>query len=151
MQSFKAANGEPLGIYPTHLVCGPKLMRTAQEITGATERLAYVDTTGGPGLQGSGTTAAAAASIPNVFAGDGLTLVISNRYTGDQDDYWHLMDLSKPAKPMMLKEERQWELIAMTDKADDRRFALDLYVWGLEADKAAAAGAWPLIYGGIVT
>lgn len=150
MQGFKAANGEPLNIHPTHLVVGPKLRRIAMEITGANERIAYVSQTGAESLPGSGNSAIAAGGIPNVFMGDGVTVVVSERLTGTQDDYWYLMDLSKPAKPMMLKEERQWELIPKTEMDDDRRFALDLYVWGIEADKAPAAGAWPTIYGGIL-
>ena len=146
MQGFKAANGEPLNIFPTTLVVGPKLRKLAFDIAQNAERVAAVDASGD-----EGGTSIAAATIPNVFRGDNIDVIVSPRLTGTYDDYWYLMDLSKTDKPMLMKSEREWELIDKTDMRDDDRFNKDMYVWSIEADKKVAAGAWPLIYGGIVS
>lgn len=145
MMGFKAANAEPLNVFPTHLVVGPKLRKQALEIAGNAERLVAVDNSGAE----SGTRVAAS-SIGNVFKGDNIDVVVWNRLTGTQDDYWYLMDLSKPSKPLCLKRERGYELIDQTDMDDPQRFAVDQYVWSIEGDLKVVAGAWPLIYAGIL-
>lgn len=143
MMGYKTAAGEPMNIFPTHLVVGPKLRKAALEIVGA-DRVVAVDNSGAE----SGTRIAAATRT-NIFEGE-VTVVIWNRLTGTQDDYWYLMDLSKGEMPIMLKNERDYELIERSAMDDSPRFELDKFVWSVEADKRVAAGAWPLIYGGIV-
>lgn len=150
MSVFKGADSEPLGITPTHLVCGPKLKKTALEIAGGADRVVSVKNTGA--FFDEGTTSASivgAASRMNVFQGE-ITVVIWDRLTGTQDDYWYLMDLSKGDMPMLLKEERPLELISQTEMDHDGRFNTDDYRWSIEGDLAPAAGAYPLIYGGIL-
>lgn len=151
MGGYKKANGEPLNIFPTVLVVGPKLRRIGKEITGASDRIGYLSATGVDSLPGVGTTASGGGTrMNNVFAGDGMGLIVSQRLTGTQDDYWYLMDLSQASKPMMLKTERDWELVELTDSKDDPRFTLDKFVYSIEADKVAVSGAWPTIFGGIL-
>ncbi len=146
MQGFKTAAGEPLNIFPTHLVCGPKLRKLALDFAANARRVKGIKASGEEGT----TSNVAAAAIENVFAGDNINVIISNRFTGTYDDYWYLADLSKPSKPLMLKNERQWEMHAKTSMTDEKRFNQDRYEWGIECDKKVAAGAWPCIYGGIV-
>jgi len=149
MMGYKTAALEPLNIFPTHLVVGPKLRKVALEITGADDRVQGVDATNSVGDEGATLTSVAAVSRVNVFRGQ-QDVVIWNRLTGTQDDYWYLLDLSKSDRPMIMKTERDWELISATDPTDSSRMSNDRYLYSIEADKALAAGAWPTIYGGIL-
>lgn len=149
MMAYKTGSGDPMGIMPTHMIVGPKLWRKAEDITGGNTRVILVKTDGTVQEEGAGgSTTAAAVGRDNVFKG--MTLVIWERLTGTQDDYWYLTDLSKTEKPLLYKEERDWELIEATDSKDRARFDVDQYVWSVEGDKVCVAGAFPLIYGGIV-
>lgn len=151
MMGYGALNGEPLGIFPTHMIVGPKLRKTAMDITGANTRVVHVRNDGTFSEEGSvaGTAEVGATNRNNVFQGE-VTLIIWDRLVGTYDDYWYLLDLSKGQFPLLMKNERDWQLIALTDIDDPPRFNRDEYVWSIEADKAAAAGAWPTIYASIL-
>jgi phage major head subunit gpT-like protein len=146
MRSFRQENGESFEVEPTHLVVGPKLWRTACEIAKSDVRLVAVDNSGAE----SGTRVAAAA-IPNVLAGV-VQVVLDRRMPlgSTQDDYWYLMDLSRESKPLVIVEHRAPVLLSKIDMNDDNRFFRDEYLWSIEADLSPGAGAWPLIYGGIL-
>lgn len=145
MQGFQGANGEPLNIFPTHLMVGPKLRKMGMEITKSTERLMAVDNAGVE----TGTRVAAS-TIPNIYGGGAVDLIVNPRLVGTQDDYWYLMDLSKSSKPLVLAQQRDWTAVVKQDDDDDARFNLDLFQWSIEGDMSPHAGAWPLIYGGIL-
>lgn len=146
MQGYKGADGEPLNIQPDLLIVGPKLRKMALQLANADDRVVPVNPSGE--LDGS-TSVNAAASMVNVFRGE-VDVVVWNRLTGTQDDYWYLVDRQQPERGILLKDERDWELIEQTDMDSPARFNVDKYVWGIEADKKVAAGAWPCMYAGIV-
>lgn len=146
MAGYKAYNGEPLSVSPKLLICGPKLRKMALQIANADDRVVAVDVSG---AQDATASVQAASSMVNVFRGE-VDVAIWNRLTGDYDDYWYLVDPAQPEKPMLLKDERDYELIDCLDMKDPERFSKDLYVWGVEADKKPAAGAWPCMYAGIL-
>lgn len=146
MQGFLRADGQPMSVFPRKLVVGPKLRKIALEIAQNASRMT--------GLAGDGTvdggTRVAAATIENVFRGDNIDVALWSRLAGTQDDYWYLVDDSRPSRPMMLKVERDFELVEKTRMEDDLRFFEDKYTWSVEGDLVAAAGAYPTIYGGVL-
>lgn len=139
------AAGEPLGIVMDTLIVGPKNKTMALEIIRNAERIKAVDNTGAE----SGTRVAAA-TVPNVYQGDLGTVIVWDRLTGAYDDYYYYVCTSKSSKAMVLKRERQYELIDLTDMRDQPRFDGDKYVWSIEGDLTVAAGAPPCIYAGIL-
>ena len=146
MAGYKAYNGEPLNISPKLLIVGPKNRKMALQVANADDRVVPVAPAGT--LDGTASVNAAA-SMVNVFRGE-VDVIVWNRLTGDYDDYWYLVDTMQPEKPMLLKNERDYELIDCLDMKDPERFSKDLYVWSIEADKKPAAGAWPCMYAGIL-
>lgn len=72
---------DPLDTYGTHLIVGPKLQATAEKLL-TQERLANGE--------------------DNYHRGK-YKLILSNRIRGTQDDYWFLVDLSKPIRPFLFQ------------------------------------------------
>lgn len=147
MAGYKNAAGEPLNIVPDTLIVGPKLETMALEIAEGTVRLQGM---AGDGSLDSGTRVATG-PIDNVYRGNKLTVIVWRRLVSTQDDYWYLVDTSKTSKALQLKRERSYELIDLTDMDDMPRFETDNYVWSIEGDLTVAAGAPPVILGGIVS
>jgi len=150
---YVGASGESLNAVPKTLVVGPKMLRTALEIANADSVPVTVSTAGAieyPGTAQTGNVSPGS-GIMNVYKGQ-VDVVMWNRLTGAYDDYWYLLSEvgGGGAKPMLLKRNREWELIERTSLTDDARWTRDAYEWAIEADKAPAAGAWPAIYGGIL-
>ncbi len=80
--SMKTLDGsDPLDIYGTHLIVGPKLRQTAEKLM-QQERLANGE--------------------DNINKGK-YKLIVSNRISGTYDDYWFLADLSQGIKPMIFQ------------------------------------------------
>lgn len=144
MMGWKSAAGDPLAVFGDLLIVGPKNRRIAFDIAGNPQRVAAVDNSGAE----SGTRVAAA-TVPNYFAGDNCSVLVWPRLVGTYADYWYLADTTKPSKPIILKEESDWQLIEKTDRKDDARYERDVYQWSLESDKTVAAGAPATIYGGL--
>jgi phage major head subunit gpT-like protein len=143
--ALKLENGEPMGIMYDTLIVGPKLQKIAKEITQSNERIIAV---ANDGLEAG--TRVAAASIPNVFGGGQLKLIVDPRLTGTQDDYYYFIDSSKSAKPFVLYEFRAPEAIDQFAMDSEGRFNFDEMRMSVEADFAVAAGAWQTIYGGVL-
>lgn len=147
MTAYKSAAGEPLNIVPDTIIVGPKLRKTALDIA-VNARLLQ-------GMAADGTldtgTRIATAAIDNVYQGDQLRVIVWRRLVSTQDDYWYLVDTSKTSKALALKRERAYELIEMTDMDSPARFSHDEYEWSVEGDLTVAAGAPPVILGGIVS
>jgi phage major head subunit gpT-like protein len=146
MQSLRDENGENLGISPTILVTGPKLRKTAIELTGS-DRIASVNAAG---ALDPGSAAVAAATFPNYFVGGFLDYFMWPRLVGTQDDWWMLFATTADAKAFLLYEGRAVEGIPQTDMNGEHRFINDMLRWSLESDHVPAAGAWQVAYGGIV-
>jgi phage major head subunit gpT-like protein len=128
MISFTDPNGEPLNVTPTHLVVGPKLRSTARTILLA-ERGA------------SGAT--------NLDFGT-ANLIVSPRLVGTYDDYWFLLDLSKPVKPIVFQERTPVSFKAQDDPTDEHMFMRRVARYGADGEYNAGYGLWQLAWGGIV-
>lgn len=141
MEDFQNEDGKPLGTFPTILLVGPALRKTATDLTGS-DRLVPLDA----GSAEGGTTVTVG-KLPNyVNVGGSVTVVVSPWITGIQ---WFLIDGSKQAKPMIMVQNRSPENIEQTDMTGEARFVNDEFRWSIEADIAPAAGLWQTIYGSV--
>jgi phage major head subunit gpT-like protein len=146
MQSLRDANGEPMGINPNVMICGPKTRKDALEITNSRDRLKAVDASGAE----SGTRVAAAA-VDNVFAGGEMLVYVSPRLVGSYDDHVYLLDTTKPGvSPIVGFEKRAPEGISQTDMDGEGRFMLDELRYSVECDASFAPGAWQVAHGFIL-
>ena len=143
--SLADENSEPLRIAYDTLIVGPKLAKIAKEVTQSTERIAAV---ANDGLEAG--TRVAASTIPNVYGGGDITLIIDPRYVGTYDDYYTYVDSSRGPKPMMMFEFRAPEGIALdANRMDgDTRFHLDKYRWSVECDVVCAPCSPHVAFGG---
>ena len=146
MQGLRDASGEPLGINPNVMICGPKTRKDALEITNSRDRLKAVDASGAE----SGTRVAAAA-VDNVFGGGEMTVFVSPRLTGSYDDHVYLLDTTKAGvSPIVGFEKRAPEGIDQTDMSGDGRFMNDELRYSVECDVVFAPGAWQVAHGFIL-
>lgn len=147
MTSLRDENGENLGLVPDLLVVGPKLRKNATEFTGS-ERLQSITAAG---LTDQTSAAVAAGTIPNLYLGGMLEVLVWPRLVGTYDDYWYLFCTTSEAKSMLLFEGRDVEPVVQTQLEGEHRFTTDNLRWSLESDHAPAAGAWQTVYGGLVS
>jgi phage major head subunit gpT-like protein len=106
MQSWLYANGDPIGTYPSVILCGPKLQDTAQQLFQA--QMVY---------NGSGT------ALSNVLMGDNVTIIVRpelNATAGaaldvDAADYWYLLDCRQPLKPFVYIDRQEASIIGPSD------------------------------------
>lgn len=148
--ALKDHAGQPLGINYTTLIVGPKLRKTALEIAGGESRGVWVRNTGATGETGATSTGVVGiyAGV-NVFRGE-IDVVLWDRLTGTQDDYYFYLDATKPYKPMALGVHRDWTAVNLDQEDSPPRFFNDQYLFSLEADLTPAAGGWPAIHAGIL-
>lgn len=146
MTSFIRENGEPFNVVPKFLIVGPKNRDIAMEITKADIRGRSVAATG---LEAAATVVASA-GVSNVQLGL-VEPLISERLVGTQANYWYIVGEGPGgAKPVMyLKGMDPMEQID-TDPNSANVQRTDAFTFGLIADGAFAAGAWPCIYAGIL-
>ncbi len=113
----------------THLVVGDKLRNTAWNIVVNTK------------IQDS------SATIDNPNSGR-VALAVWPELQGDYDDYWFLVDASRPIKPVALQIRKEAAPLMDTDPAQVERTG---YVDFLGSGRLAAAPTFPhLVYGGLV-
>lgn len=148
MMGYVGDDGQPLGIFGDTLIVGPKNRKMAADIAGNL-RPVTVRNTGALNEQGdvSGTAQVGGIVLPNVFQGDNLKVIVSDRLVGTQDDYAYLCCTSLPDKPFLLVEQRAPELITMFDMNSPSRFHQDKYLWSVETDCCPAPGFPLLTYG----
>jgi phage major head subunit gpT-like protein len=137
--------GEPLRIAYDTLIVGPKLWKLAAEVTQSTERIAAVDNSGAE----SGTRVAAA-SIPNVYGGGSMTLVVDPRLVGTFDDYYYLIDSSRGPKPLVMFSFRSPTPYAQDGMESEGRFMEDQFRYSVEADFVVTAGSPHVCQAGIL-
>lgn len=147
MRGFRKESGEPYLMEPTHLMVGPTLEKIAKEITQSNVRVTAINTSG---VSDATSSVVAAGNIPNVFGGGEVELIINPRLTGTSANYYYLMDLSKPMKPMQLVIQRDMTPVYLDRIEDINRFMNDDYLYSIEADMTPAAGAWPTLFAGIL-
>lgn len=132
MQSLTNEHGRPLRVFQVDgesikplLVVGPSNRATAKSIVG---------------LQ----TLPEGGDNPNYQDADILVLP---ELSGDYADFWMLLDVSKPVRPLILQRRKEPEFVAKDEVTDDNVFAKKEFVYGFDDRKNAGYGFWQLAYG----
>ncbi len=118
------SDGQPLLIQPTTLVVGPSNRVTALNLL--KERLAD--------------------GADNINAGL-VDLIIAPRLTGTYANYWFLLDLSKPIKPLILQVFKEIEFVALDSMDDLHAFMRKTFMYGCDGIHNVGYGLWQLAYG----
>lgn len=142
MMQFTDDRGEVMGIRPTHLLVGPKLMFTARRLLESTTVVVTQQlAAGGPSLTGS----------TNTLQGM-LQLVVSPFLTGAYDDYWFVIDSSREMTAAIYYERSDVpvEVSIRNNPDSDNVFYRDLIEVGARKRFGVAAGLWQCVYGGIL-
>lgn len=126
MMKYTDNKGNLLGVIPTHLVVGPDLMFTAQEILKR-----EVDSDG----------------KPNLLKGM-LTLVVSPYITETSAGKypWFVLDCSRAIKPLILQVRTPVEFNSL-EAESETGFMRREYLYGTYARYNAGYGLWQLAYG----
>ena len=132
--------GEPLGLYPDFLLCGPAQRTLALQLTGSVRPVAV-----GTSSALDAATVGGAVVLENYVGGE-LDVGIDPRITGNA---WFVMATKGEAKPYYLAEFRAPEAISQTAMDDEARFTLDEYRWSIEFDLGLVPGAWQAIHGSV--
>lgn len=143
MMAFTDDKGKALGIRPTHLLVGPKLMFTAKRILNSAITIAT-----GLASTSSGSTAGNA----NVLQGM-LELVVSPYLIGTYDDYWFVIDGSRAVKGVILQERSDVpiEFAALDDpNSTEAVFMRDEFFYGVRGRYEVGFGLWQTVFGGIL-
>ena len=137
---WKFSNGELVRPQFTHLVVGPKLRATGFALVKAQTEISIVTNKAGTENVGAG-------EVPNPNYG-AAELVLLPDLAGDYDDYWFLVDGSRPIKAISRQLRRAPKPRMSTDPEFVERTG---YVDFLADGRAAAGPTFPhLIYGGIL-
>lgn len=147
-ESRQDDNGEPIRTAFDTLIVGPKNRKIAMEITQSNERVLPVSASGVEAYS----SAVAAATIPNVFGGGSMTVVVDPRFTGTQDDYYYYVDSKMGPKGLVLFEFRapSPEVPDGNGMGGYTRFQFDRFDYSVEADFCVIAGSPQVIYAGIL-
>jgi len=126
MRKFADEKGRYLGVNPGHLVVGPDLADTAEEITGSAYK---PDST-------------VANSEPNVLRG--LKVLMLPYITGSK---WFMADTSLSVKPLVRINRKAPEFVAADDPSDATLFMRKEFYYGVDGRYDVVPG-WPqAIYG----
>lgn len=142
MMAFPDDTGTPLGITPTTLVVGPKLMWEAIELV---ESPVVVYKGGG---SGAGPT-----NYRNAFQGR-LKVVVSPYIRGDYEDRWYLLDTTRPIKGIILqqREDVPVEFMALeAGSGSESAWMRDRFYYGVRARYNAGYGLWQAAFAGSVS
>lgn len=123
MKKFKDDEGRPLNITPNLLVVGPALEDVAN-VLAMNDRLED--------------------GKPNPFKGTVEVLVDARIAT---DTEFHLLDTTKPVKPIVFQQRKAPVFVSQTDLSSDSVFMRGEYNFGAEASGAAGYGFWQLAVG----
>lgn len=123
MLAFTDEDGEPLGIEPTHLIHGPSLRAEVRE-----QLIADRNSNG--------------ASNTNFQV---LQPFMSGKLVGDFANYWFVVSLNQPMKPLELVMRQEVTFDSVT--AGDQKFLTDKLYFGCHARYEAAFGLPQLAWG----
>lgn len=127
MMGFKNDKGEPLSIFPTHLLCGPSLWPTARKLLGQDIM------SGGERNLNQGL----------------LQLVVSPRLTGNK---WFLVDTVRGIKPVILQVRQQPVFRNPTpDENSMEVFRHKTFFYGADTTFGVGLGMWQTVYGSNAT
>ena len=128
---WRFSDGRPVKTRFTHLIVGEKLRRTAWNI-----------------VQNSRAEVGEAGAVVDNPNYQRVNLLVWPELTGDFDDYWFLVDGSKPVKPVALQVRK--DPVPVMDQ-DAATVARQGFVDFLASGRLAAAPTFPhLAYGGLV-
>lgn len=142
MMTVPDDQGVPLGIVPDTLLVGPKLQWSAIELV---ESPVVV-------YKANATDTASSTSYKNAFQGR-LNVVVSPFLSGDFDDYWFLLDTSRPVKSIILQQRSDvpLEFTALDQStASETAFMRDRFYYGVRGRYNVGLGLWQCVYGGIL-
>lgn len=123
LRSIKDEEGRPLNLKPTLLVVPPALEDIANALM-TVDRLED--------------------GKPNPYKGTAKVLVVGWLET---DTEWHLLDTSKPVKPIIFQPRKKPIFVAQTDNSSDAVFMRKKFKFGAEARGAAGYGLWQMAVG----
>jgi phage major head subunit gpT-like protein len=123
MAGFKDYDGKVIGVRPTHLVVPPALEFTARKVLEA-EYLA------------SGAT--------NVYQ-NAVKLIVSPRLSTTTE--WHLLDLGRAIKPIILQIREPLEFTAQDRPEDEHAYMRRVFRYGVSGRHAVGYSLWQLAYG----
>lgn len=123
MMGFKDDNGEPLDIFPTHLVCGPSLWDTARTLVQQTTK----------------------ASGEQNLNQSLVELVVNPRITANK---WFLIDMSQGIGPLIV-QMRQAPTFRDPNMGENSYefFKRKNFQYGADVTFGVGLGLWPTIYG----
>jgi phage major head subunit gpT-like protein len=139
MRQYKGHDGQPMGARPSLLVVGPKLEATAFDIL-KNELAVKTRTEGATPVGGA---------VKNAWMGSADYLVL-DYLADDYDDYWFLMDASKPLKPVLIQEREAPVLTSLDKETDPDVFKRDEYLYGVRMRYAATLTLPHMVYAGIL-
>ena len=139
MRQYKGHDGLPMGARPSLLVVGPKNESTAFDIlkNELTVKARTVD------------AAVVGGAVKNAWLGTCDYLVL-DYLADDYDDYWFLMDASKPLKPVLIQEREAPVLTALIQETDSDVFKRDEFLYGVRMRYAATLTMPHMVYAGIL-
>lgn len=149
---LKKYNGEPANVAYDTLVVGPKNRRIALEIAGGETAGQWVKSNGAFDYRGTtsgGTDVVGAIPGVNVFQGE-VDVIVWNRLTGTYDDYYYMIDSSKPVKPMLLGVHRDFVDVSIDSIDSIPRFIDGRYLFGVEADLTPGPGSYVPAVAGVL-
>lgn len=143
--SLRDENSEPLRISYDTLIVGPSLKKLATEVTQSRERIVPITAAG---VTDAAASNVAAATIPNVYGGGEMTLVVDPRLVGTNAAKYLYVDSKRGPKPFIIYVFRSPTPVEQTQMDNDGRFMHDVFRYSVEADLVVTAGAWQVSYFG---
>jgi phage major head subunit gpT-like protein len=142
MKEWQNEHAEPMGVNPTTMICGPSNEMEAKELLETGDRLVPIDTTGT-----EATSFVIGVGVKqNIYQGT-MKLIIDPRFSdGTRDEYWYLVDESKPQKPIICVEGDKPHPVKQDDPTDDRNFNFREMAYSVEFDCVFGPGFWWTIY-----
>lgn len=143
MTQFLGHDSESLNVMPTHLIVGPKLYDTANNIVND------------PKLVTSYSADTDDATLLNHVAAPNpwyktAELVVSTELVGTYDDYWFLVDASQQIKPVVVSNRQSGQLVQRSQANDENVFMDNQILYGAKVRCEAAVAMPHLVYAGIV-
>ena len=140
--SLRDNNSESVRVSYDTMIVGPSNLRLGKEITQSKERVVGM---AGDGTQDGGTRVAAA-TIPNVYSGGDMDLIMDPRLVGSYANKVVYVDSKIGPKPVILYVMRAPEPVEQTAMDSEGRFNNDELRYSVECDVTGAPGAWQSSY-----
>jgi len=128
MSELGDEEGDPLDIAPTHILVGPKYRSTVRRLLNAE-------------LVNEGGVA-----VSNIHQG-AVSPLISPRLVGRHADYWFMLDLSQPVRPLIFQDREPIVFGALEDLTAEHVFMRKQFLYGSQARYAVGYGLWQFSFG----